>query len=187
MQDEDKEHSQGGRTEDHFLIHQRVWEDLPADEYRNGYKWEIRVSILVSKLVRHEHSRERDTDGPSHWTFMSPKLIIRFQGDGGSNFTDRDWINFTWKGSTKTRFQYCQNSCNRLLYIRAIQGHTGGELIPPEMLGHVLILHNLKEFVFHRGCSFNLTSILNAGLIAGGRMVVKPDTQCSSHHWTHGY
>ena len=28
---------------------------------------------------------------------------------------------------------------------------------------------NWKQFVFFRGCSFNLTSILNAGLIAGGR------------------
>ena len=37
------------------------------------------------------------------------------------------------------------------------------------MLGHVPIPHDLKEFVFHRGCSFNLTSIVNAGLIAGGR------------------
>ena len=42
---------------------------------------------------------------------MSPKLIIRFQRDGGSNFTDRDWINFIWKESNKTRFQYFQNSC----------------------------------------------------------------------------
>ena len=130
---------------------------------------ETQVSKFVSKLVRHEHSRERETDGAIHWKFISPKLRFRFQRDGGSNFTDRDWINFIWKGSNKTRFQYCQNSCNKLLYLRAIQGHTGGEMIPPEMLGHVLIPHNWKEFVFHRGCSFNLTSILNAGLIAGGR------------------
>ena len=42
-------------------------------------------------------------------------------------------------------------------------------MISPEMLSHVLIPHNWKEFGFHRGCSFNLTSTLNAGLIAGGR------------------
>ena len=33
----------------------------------------------------------------------------------------------------------------------------------------VFIPHSWKQFVFHQGCSFNLTSILNAGLIAGGR------------------
>ena len=42
-------------------------------------------------------------------------------------------------------------------------------MIQLEMLGHVFIPHNWKEFVFHRGCSFNLACILNAGLIAGGR------------------
>ena len=40
-------------------------------------------------------------------------------------------------------------------------------MISPEMLSHVLILHNGKEFVFNRSCSFDLKSI--AGLIAGGR------------------
>ena len=113
--------------------------------------------------------REKERQmGQFNWTIVCPKLIIRFQKDGGSNFTDRDCLNFIWKGSKKTRFQYCQNLCNTLLYLRAIQGHTG-EMIPPEMLCHVFIHHNWKEFVFHRGCSFNLTSILNTGLIAGGR------------------
>ena len=70
-----------------------------------------------------------------------------------------DWITFNWKGSNKTRFQYCQNSCNKLLCLRAIQGHTGGEKIPPEMLGHAPIPHNWKEFAFHRGCSFKYIHI----------------------------
>ena len=71
---------------------------------------------------------------------------------------------------SETRFQYCQNSCNKLLTeLRAVQGHTGGDMIRPEMLGHVLIPPCWKEFVFHRGFSFNVTSILDAGLIAGGR------------------
>ena len=42
-------------------------------------------------------------------------------------------------------------------------------MISLEMLGDVLLPHNWKEFVFHRGSSFNLTSTLQAGLIAGGR------------------
>ena len=43
-------------------------------------------------------------------------------------------------------------------------------MIEREMMGHVLIHHNWKEFVFHRGCLFNLTFILCAGLIAGGHI-----------------
>ena len=55
------------------------------------------------------------------------------------------------------------------MYIRAIQGHTGGQVIEPEMTGHVCIPLNWKQFVFHRSCSFHLKSMLGAGPIARER------------------
>ena len=58
---------------------------------------------------------------------------------------------------------------NSLLHIRAIQGHTGGNLIAPDFVGHVAIPYKWKEFLFHRGCSCNVTSLLKSGLFAGGR------------------
>ena len=42
----------------------------------------------------------------------------------------------------------------------------------PEMLGHVCILPEWKEFVFHRRC----------GSSQEGTKVVNPDTQCSVLH-----
>ena len=57
VQEQEKEHSQGERSEDHIPLHQRSWEDLPANEYSRRYTW---VSKFVGKLVRHEHSRERE-------------------------------------------------------------------------------------------------------------------------------
>ena len=42
-------------------------------------------------------------------------------------------------------------------------------MMAPELMGHVAIPYNEKEFVFHRGCSLNIKSILVTGLIAGGR------------------
>ena len=54
-------YSQGEGSEDRILIHKRVWEDLPAKEFSYGYKWETQDSKFVSKLVRHESSRERET------------------------------------------------------------------------------------------------------------------------------
>ena len=41
--------------------------------------------------------------------------------------------------------------------------------IAPELMGHVAIAYDWKEFVFHRGCSFSIQSILENGLIAGGK------------------
>ena len=61
------------------------------------------------------------------------------------------------------------NFKNSLLYIRAIQGHTGGNLIAPELMGHVAVPYFWKEFLFHQDVRFNVTSILKPGLIAGGR------------------
>ena len=61
------------------------------------------------------------------------------------------------------------NSKNSLLCVRAIQRRTGGNLIAPELMGRVAIPYKWKEFLFHRGCSFNVTSILTSGLITGGR------------------
>ena len=125
--------------------------------------------FVKGKLVRHENSRERETDVASHWKFTSPKLRFKFRSDGGSNFTERDWINFIWKGSNKTIFQYCQNSCNKWLCILAVRGHTGEEVFQLEILGHVRTPLNWKEFVFHQGCSSNVTFVLNGGRIAGER------------------
>ena len=36
-------------------------------------------------------------------------------------------------------------------------------------MGHVPIPLRWKEFMYHRGCSFNVNPILQAGLIAGGK------------------
>ena len=56
-----------------------------------------------------------------------------------------------------------------LLYTRALQGHTGGNLIARDLMGHVAIPYKWKEFLFHRGCSYDVTSIFKSGLITGGR------------------
>ena len=147
MQDADQEQPtvQLEMSDDHNQFLERKQKDIIANEFR--------ISKFVSKLVRHENCRERETDGVIHWKLALPKLIIMFRRDGSHEFIDRDWINCIWNGSNKNRFQHCQNSRNKLLYSRAISGHTGGEMIEREM-GHVLIPISWKQFVLHRGCSF---------------------------------
>ena len=37
------------------------------------------------------------------------------------------------------------------------------------MMGHDAIPSKWKEFLFHRGCSFSVKSVLDAGIVAGGK------------------
>ena len=113
--------------------------------------------------------RERESDGAVHWKSMSSKLRYAFPKDGGD--------------SSKTRFEFCKNSCNDLLYIRAIQGRTGGEVVAPELVVHVDIPFNWNEFLFHRGRSFNLKSISDAGIIAGGKESKEGRQTVFLTHW----
>ena len=54
-------------------------------------------------------------------------------------------------------------------YLRAIQGHSGGIAIRPEMMEYTFIPHNWKEYIFHGGSSWNSQSNLVSGLIPGGK------------------
>ena len=93
MQDQDKEHSQGPRSQDRILIHKRVWEDLTANELQSRRQAQKPKSRNLSVSWYEMSLREQERDGEIHWKFMSSKLRIKFRSDGGSNCTDRDWAN----------------------------------------------------------------------------------------------
>ena len=73
-------------------------------------------------------------------------------------------------GGNKKRFQYCADpSGQEILYFRALQGHSGRNPIDPTLQDNVLSPNNFFEYIYHIGCAFNLHSITNSGLIAGGQ------------------
>ena len=131
--------SQCRRSEDHILIDTREWIDIIANEHGQQSTLEISISKMVMRLVRHMDLQTRESDGAVHWKSMGPKLRCAFLRDGGDSFSDTDRINHIWKGSSETRFQYCKNSHNDMLDILAIQGHTGGDVIALELMGHVAV------------------------------------------------
>ena len=109
--------SQCSQSEDHILIHEREWIDV------TNTTWESVSWNLFMRLVRRVDPQQRESDVAFHWTSMSSKLRHAFLKDGGDTFSDDEWIDHTWKRSSKTRFQYCKNSYNDLSYIFTIQGH----------------------------------------------------------------
>ena len=43
------------------------------------------------------------------------------------DISEKDWFRLLHEGSSKTRFEYCEDSKNSLIYFRVIQGHSGGK------------------------------------------------------------
>ena len=66
------------------------------------------------------------------------------------------------------RFEYCETFRKDLVYVRAIQGHSGGETIAPDLMGHVLLSQGWTDIQNHKGCVFNMKSIVANGPIPGG-------------------
>ena len=72
-------------------------------------------------------------------------------------------------GGSKIRYQYCSDISRTIIYLRALQGHSGRNLIDPLLQDNVIIQRGLFQHIYHIGCAFNLHSIINNGLIPGGQ------------------
>ena len=79
--------------------------------------------------------------------------------------------NLVWQQEKvqKRRYQYCSDNSGTILYLRALQGHSGHNLIDPTLQDNVLIQRGIFHHIYHIGCAFNLHSIINNGLIPGGQ------------------
>ena len=103
--------------------HERKWMDV---EPRRFDKSCLEVSKLIIKLLRHDSSVPREEDGAVKFQDMAS--IFRSEFTFSSHWSIRTWLSFLQRGGgVKKRFQYCVNpsSPETLLYLRAIQGHSG--------------------------------------------------------------
>ena len=72
-------------------------------------------------------------------------------------------------GGHKNLFQYFTDSSGTILYLRALQGHSGRSLIDPTLQDNVVIPDGFFQYIYHVGCAINSHSIINSGLIPGGQ------------------
>ena len=79
-------------------------------------------------------------------------------------------------GGAKRRYQYCTDISVTILYFRALQGHSGRNLIDLSLQDNVIIQSGFFQHIYHKGCAFNLHSIINNGLILGGQNSSKRQT-----------
>ena len=122
------------------------------------------MSKTLTTLLRHG-SLPRDNDGAIKFWRLKDHLQDHF-------VICHHWSDEKWKskmaggGGNKKRFQYCTDSSGQeILYLRALQGHSGRNPIDPSLQDNVLIPNNFFEYIYHIGCAVNLHSITNSGLI----------------------
>ena len=76
----------------------------------------------------------------------------------------------------KRRCQYCSDNSGTILHFRALQGHSGNNLIDPTLQDNVVIESGIFHHIYHIGCAFNLHSIVNNGLIPVGQDLSRRQT-----------
>ena len=156
-------------------VGRRIWTDIEPGKYSFS---DYEVSKKVTYLVRHSQHVHREEDGAVHFWRIKENLQSQFPHSP-------HWSDGRWKeclaggGGNKRRFQYCTNPSKTLVYFRALQGHSGRNIIDPSLQDNELIPNNIFQYIYHVGCAFNLHSIINSGLIPGGQSLSKRDRQYS--------
>ena len=146
-------------------MNERKWIDIePAEPSLSAYE----VSKKVINLLRHNQTVQREEDGAVQ--FWRIKFHLRNQFPQNQYWSDDRWkVCLTAGGGAKRRFQYCTDAFGTIVYFRALQGHSGRNLIDPLLQDNVIIQCGLFRNIDHIGCAFNLHSIINNGLIPGGQ------------------
>ena len=150
-------------------ILERRWIDIePSKQNLASYH----ISKKVINLLRHNQTLQREEDGAIE--FYRIKFYLRNHHSQIHNWSDDRWkACLAAGGGSKRRYQYCSDNSGTILYLRALQGHSGGNLIDPTLQDNVLIEYGICPYTYHVGCTFNLHSIINNGLVLGGQILSK--------------
>ena len=117
----------------------------------------------------------REEDGAVHFWRIKENLQSQFHNllIGLTVGGKRAWQQ---EEEIKRRSQYCTDAAGTIVYFRAVQGHSGRNLIDPSVQDNVIIKSNFFQYICHVGCAFNLHSIISSGLIFGGQSSSKRQT-----------
>ena len=142
-------------------IGERNWTDVEPRKIRSDYP----VSKKLIYLLRHGSLPQHNDGASDFWRiqdYLQDHLVFCH------HWSDEKWKRSTAGGGRhKNRFQYCADSSGTILYLRALQGHSGRNLIDPSLQDNVVIPDGFFKYIYHVGCA--LHSIITSGLIPGGQ------------------
>ena len=153
-------------------LRERRWIDIePSKQDLASYD----LSKKVINLLRHNQTLQREDDGAIQ--FCKIKFHLRNRHSQIQNWSDDRWkACLAAGGGSKRRYQYCSDDFGTIVYLRALQGHSGNNLIDPTLQDNVLIGTEIFPYIYHIGCTFNLYSIVNNGLVPGGQNLSRRQT-----------
>ena len=124
-------------------IRDTKWMDINPERFREDY---LAVSKAMIRLLRHNLSLPREDDGTVHFDDIREEFKAKF--DGTSQWPVDAWMTSL---GPKKRFQYClnPNSSTHFLYLRAIQGHSGDNLVDPALQDNVLLPDDFTGYIYH--------------------------------------
>ena len=146
-------------------LRERKWIDIePSKQDLASYE----VSKKVINLLRHNQKLHREEDGAIQ--FHKIKFHLRDHHPQIQNWSDDRWkACLAAGGGPKRRYQYCSDNLGSIIYLRALQGHSGSNVIDPALQDNVLIGPGIFPYIYHEGSNFNLHSIVRNGLVPGGQ------------------
>ena len=133
------------------------------------------VSKKVINILRHNQKVQREDDGAVQWWIIKDSIQDQFPKT--PSWSDSHWIAcLAAGGGAKRNYQYCTDISGTIVYLRALQGHSGGNLIDPSLQDNVIRQSGFFQYIYHIGCGINLHSMINNGLIPGGQSSSKRQT-----------
>ena len=122
----------------------------------------IAVSKMVTRMVRHATKMSDNLTAQCIGTRLGHYCWKRLQNMEHEMSQKSIGFFLIHEGCSKARIEYCEDSTKSIANFRAIQGHSGGIPIDPDVMGYVRISDDCKKYFDHRGCSVSIQSILEA-------------------------
>ena len=146
-------------------LRERIWIDIePSKQDLESYN----LSKKVVNLLRHNQKLHREEDGAIQ--FYKIKFHLRDHDPQKQNWSDDRWIAcLAAGGGSKRRYQYCSDYLGSIIYLRALQGHSGRNPIDPSLHDNVSIPDNFFGYIYPIGFAINLHSITYSGSKPGGQ------------------
>ena len=153
-------------------IHERRWIDIePSKQDLASYD----LSKKVINLLRNNQTLQREEDGALK--LYRIKFYLRNHHSQIQNWSDDRWkACLAAGGGFKRRYQYCSDHLGTIVYLRALQGYSGNNLIGPTLQDNVLIGPGVFPYIYHVGSIFNLYSIVSNGMVPGGQNLSRRQT-----------